>query len=84
MPADSTNYWIGANDLDHEGDFVWKTSGEVVTLFYPHGTHGQPDNQGGVENCVSLRKVYPGNGVRSQHEMNDEICSLKFATLCEE
>ncbi len=40
-------------------------------------------NQGGVENCVSLRKVYPGNGARS-HGMNDEICSLKFATLCEE
>ncbi|OXA43314.1 Perlucin [Folsomia candida] len=78
---DDTNYWTAGNDLGHEGDFLWDGVGTRVAQFYPAG-NGQPDNMGGHENCVSVRKVFPG-AVQSAHCMNDEVCDLKFATLCE-
>ncbi|XP_061636776.1 galactose-specific lectin nattectin-like [Phyllopteryx taeniolatus] len=43
--------WIGTHDAIEEDDFVW-TDGEVVN-FRNFGA-GQPDNAGGVEDCVEI------------------------------
>lgn len=43
--------WLGLNDIDSEGNFVW-TSGEPVTFTNWGG--GEPNNAGGVEHYVQM------------------------------
>eukprot|EP00965_Chrysotila_dentata_P162551 5367452-Pleurochrysis_carterae.AAC.3 len=45
--------WIGLNDLDNEGQFVWDGTGGEPT-FAPWES-AQPDNFEGLEHCVHLR-----------------------------
>ena len=53
----STQFWIGFNDLQTEGTWVW-SSGEPVT--YTHWHPGQPDNSGD-EDCAILNwYIYNG------------------------
>ncbi|XP_077467332.1 galactose-specific lectin nattectin-like [Stigmatopora argus] len=43
--------WIGLHDAIEEDDFIW-TDGEVVN--FRHFSSGQPDNDGGNEDCVEI------------------------------
>lgn len=46
--------WIGLNDEAVEGTFVWYDQSPVT---YTNWAPGEPNNQGGSENCV---QIYPG------------------------
>ena len=45
----STNCWIGLNDIDTETTFVWVDGSEST---FRNWSPGQPDNGGGIEDCV--------------------------------
>ncbi|XP_050417575.2 uncharacterized protein LOC126831001 isoform X1 [Patella vulgata] len=61
--------WIGGDDRVTEGTWVW-SDGSSVTGWPP----GQPDNTGGVEDCLQLRATI---------NLNDAPCSMLFYFLCE-
>jgi hypothetical protein len=44
--------WIGLHRIRMDGPFVWKT--EAPTNYFDWGT-GEPNNVGGVENCVHIQ-----------------------------
>ena len=47
----NTLYWIGLNDVQSEGNFVW-SSGEAVS--YTNWYSGEPSNSGGAENYTAI------------------------------
>ena len=66
--------WIGANDLMTEGKWTWIS--DHSTLAYSYWRKGEPNNNGGVEDCGQLYK---------QHSLtwNDAICSERHGYICE-
>eukprot|EP00729_Bicosta_minor_P010288 gene10288-11803_t len=50
--------WIGCNDKDNEGKFVWTDGSPCSSKWGPE----QPDNHNGNENCVELRLAESGQG----------------------
>lgn len=54
--------WIGCNDKDNEGKFVWTDGSPCSSKWGPE----QPDNHNGNENCVELRLA---------GELNDAQCT---------
>ncbi|CAL1530566.1 unnamed protein product [Lymnaea stagnalis] len=69
--------WIGLDDLDHEGVFIWVATGQPVDPFLKPFIFEtfQPDNRNGNEDCVFEQ---PG-----LLRLNDAPCSLQMAYLCE-
>jgi len=59
------NYWIGFNDKDVEGTWVWDDGSNVS---YENWTGGQPDNHGGGEDCAEYLAGEAG-------KWNDRSCS---------
>jgi len=43
--------WLGANDVDAEGTFVWPDATPINTTSW---APTQPDDPGGLENCISI------------------------------
>jgi hypothetical protein len=72
-----TNYWIGANDIESEGNFVWIEFGNPVGPFYPLGS-GEPNDVGGNEDCVHF-----GKPEGAPHLMNDIDCANLMYYICE-
>jgi len=73
----SNQYWIGANDMDVEGTFVWIT-GEPFTWVNganPPWAGVEPNNANGNENCVILRG--------SENDFNDFGCGAQVPRICE-
>ena len=64
--------WIGINDKNVEGEFVYASSREEVTVtdWYT----GEPNNYGGNENCVHFDY---------SEIWNDDRCSKKHSFICE-
>ena len=46
--------WIGANDINNEGTFTWVASGQLVKDSYSRWHVGDPNNIGGLQNCVQI------------------------------
>jgi len=68
-----TNYWIGINDLDDEGTFVFNSSGsEIKESMW---AKNQPDNLDGLEHCITVSK----KGL-----WYDELCYLEKNFVCED
>ncbi|KAJ7393822.1 hypothetical protein OS493_003488 [Desmophyllum pertusum] len=44
--------WIGLNDIEHEGTFVWEVDNSTVK-FSKWGP-GQPNNLADIEHCVTV------------------------------
>ncbi len=66
--------WLGANDIETEGKFVWEATGQSIT--YSNWSLGQPDNWK-EEDCVHLM-------TGSEGKWNDLKCdSPKQITMCE-
>ncbi|XP_062610422.1 perlucin-like protein [Saccostrea cucullata] len=64
--------WLGASDIQHEGEFVSVSNGE--RLHYSHWLRGQPNNSGGREHCATY--WIPRRG------MNDSPCNVKYNYVC--
>ncbi|XP_065082421.1 perlucin-like [Ochlerotatus camptorhynchus] len=69
--------WIGANDLDQEGRFVWQATGEG--LGYTNWKPTMPDDHLLNEDCVHLHYT-PFN----DFQWNDYICYKKLYFVCEQ
>ncbi|XP_041356524.1 perlucin-like [Gigantopelta aegis] len=70
-------FWIGANDLQSEGHVQWMSKGSPKDLNYTNWYPGQPDNAGGVEHCIEVRKEF---GFR----WNDWQCFHHAGFICEQ
>jgi len=46
------NFWIGLNDIENEGKFVWAEGHEEMN--FSNWIPGQPNNSGGEEDCVHM------------------------------
>ncbi|XP_041356000.1 perlucin-like [Gigantopelta aegis] len=75
--AQSSIYWIGANDLQAEGHFQWLSAKSRTAVKYTKWSAGQPDNNGGAENCVELRR-------RFGFHWNDWGCYHGAGFICEQ
>ncbi|KAK0069360.1 C-type mannose receptor 2, partial [Biomphalaria pfeifferi] len=70
--------WIGANDIDKPGLFVWSSNNN--TFVNTRWSRGQPDNKyfsenNDTENCVLLWK--------SSNFSNDAICARQYSFVCQ-
>ncbi|XP_052854666.1 uncharacterized protein LOC128263575 [Drosophila gunungcola] len=66
----NTPYWLGISDRKKEGEFVSESGNRPKILTF---AHGEPNNQGGNEDCVDIY-----NGV-----MNDLPCDLQRHFICQ-
>ncbi|KAK3795709.1 hypothetical protein RRG08_018258 [Elysia crispata] len=75
--AQGANLWVGMDDKDKEGRYVWQEDKSVLTqevkdaVFNP----GEPNNGWNVEDCVHYRG--------SKGRLNDQHCWAKINALCE-
>ncbi|CAH1772722.1 unnamed protein product [Owenia fusiformis] len=72
------DYWIGANDLIQEGQFIWVGTNKPLSYTTWADINGpQPDNNKGKEHCVHLRDIHDLN-------WNDINCfEYEFRSICE-
>nr|AJA37872.1 C-type lectin [Littorina littorea]QBA18379.1 VIgL family C-type lectin-related protein [Littorina littorea] len=66
--------WIGLNDIEQEGVFVWASSGRLPS--YSHWESNQPDNWKGKEHCGTIW-AYGGD------RWNDAMCDHQIPYVCE-
>jgi len=66
------SWWIGFNDIETEGTFVW-SNGDPVT--WTHWAGGEPNNAGGGEDCMEIR--WRG------YAWNDNRCHSPHPYVCE-
>ena len=62
----NTDFWIGANDIASETNFVW-IDGQLIVETYENWGNNEPNNFGGNENCVQVGS--------STQIWNDVMCS---------
>ena len=78
----STNipyYWIGANDIESEGNWVW-IYGEHASSSELSWRNGQPDNSGGNQDCLLIR----ANPASSYFGLAyDYACATEWRGICE-
>ena len=65
--------WIGINDMDDEGEYVFTSSGEKVSSFFWHPVNWFSD----AEDCVVMG--WP----KGQWEWSDFHCSENWYSVCE-
>ena len=63
-----TNFWIGYNDIDSEGDWIWS---DRATSSYTNWDDKSPNN-GGVSCAI----------VTSNGKWHDEPCQSQFGFIC--
>lgn len=73
VPLAKQRTWIGGNDIDEEGHWVW-SSGEALED-YTNWHSGEPNNLGNNEDCLEL-------GFYTGGEWNDYQCSSAFQYIC--
>jgi hypothetical protein len=72
-------FWLGANDIQTEGKFVWGATGKPIT--YSNWDWGQPDNKNGVEDCVQILTSSEREG--KWNDLPCETSPIKQFTMCE-
>ncbi|XP_023930080.1 perlucin-like [Lingula anatina] len=75
LPGSVKHWWIGASDRISEGTWVWVANNSRLT--YTNWNKGEPNNQGGSENCAELNKE------RGSPTWNDVPCSGTRQFVCE-
>ena len=50
-------YWLGLNDIETEGTFVWDHSGTEASSSFNNWSGRQPDNGRNIEDCAHLVRV---------------------------
>jgi len=71
-----SNPWIGINDIQNEGQFVW-LDGEAAP--FTDWNDGEPNDSGGAEDCGVL---YTGEASRGA--WNDAKCANEYPFVCED
>ncbi|KAK0042466.1 collectin-10, partial [Biomphalaria pfeifferi] len=73
--------WIGMNDLETEGQYVWTDDGQVVDsgLMKELFETEKPDNYQGNEDCIMI--YY--SGALSRLFLDDLFCYEKIPFFCE-
>ena len=66
------SFWVGANDKETEGIFIWQHSSKKVDAGF--WKPGEPNNHVGNEDCV---RIYSGG------KTNDVPCMFKTKFVCE-
>lgn len=69
------NLWLGANDIDQNNVWVWKTTGQNMT--YTAWGKDEP-NGGEKENCLELHYV-----AYEETKWNDANCDFRKRYICE-
>lgn len=69
----NARWWMGLNDLQKEGRYVWVAG---TPLSYVNWGNGEPNNQGN-EDCGELNRFGPDGG------WNDEPCDSALPFVCE-
>ncbi|XP_033097160.1 mucin-12-like [Anneissia japonica] len=70
----SSGAWIGYDDIDVEGTFVWVNRLFEEVSEYTNWNSGNPDNYNSIEDCVELL---------TNENWNDQDCSANRAAVCE-
>lgn len=71
--AYTTNFWLGASDLGHNGRYVWSSNGKSIDRF-TNWRSGEPNNWCGHEHCLELL---------ADGQWNDMNCNEKRQFICE-
>lgn len=73
----SGHLWVGGSDQLKESDWIWVTSKiHFSTSLYTDWHVGQPDNNGGWDNCLQL-------ATEMNYHWNDARCSDLMRYVCE-
>jgi hypothetical protein len=67
------SFWIGANDIDIEYDWVWES--DKSKLVFRYWFVGEPNSVN--EDCATLRKL------DSLYKWNDVPCLFHYLYICE-
>lgn len=65
--------WIGGNDLQNEGTFIWSKSGQAIN--WDNWSRGNPDDTNSNEDCIEF---YTFSG-----KWNDKLCDRGIQFICE-
>ena len=68
----ASNHWLGLDDLEVEGAFVWV---DGQPLSFANWQPGEPNNSGGIEHCAHTRV---------EGTWNDLACDAPRLVLCED
>ena len=71
----SSDAWIGYNDIDFEGTFLWSRTGEPGT--FTNWSSGEPNNFMGFEHCTLFEFK------AAENEWNDLHCGHTHRYVCE-
>ncbi|KAK3099766.1 hypothetical protein FSP39_009292 [Pinctada imbricata] len=76
--AAALGIWTSGNDIMKEGSYTWAgTNGDPTPFTYSNWHPGQPNNIGGVQDCVAIQ--YP----TQDFQWGDENCGDAHAFICE-
>ena len=67
-------YWIGGNDQETEGNWVWISHG--CPIKFNAWKKNQPDNYKGIEHCAYVSPIHA-------IQWNDANCKTLFFYICE-
>lgn len=73
--SSGSDYWIGATDSGHEGNWQWIKTPKQGNNFY--WASKQPDNAHGNENCAMM------SASKWDWKTNDDNCGDSFFAICE-
>ena len=76
-PPQGPPAWIGINDINSEGKFVFDSNNNEVP--YEYWQSGEPNNKGGKENCVFIDDT----NTEKLGAWNDNECNLRIQSICE-
>ena len=70
-------WWLGGNDQNIEGLYVWGATGQNISLFDWCSRDFQPNDWTGDQDCIGYR-IYSGD-----REWFDEPCHEQKSYICE-
>ena len=75
--------WIGYSDKKSEGAWEWVYSGNGATSTYTNWNAGEPNNQGGSEDCATMMKEGVWDDMPCEETRNAFFCGFgkNFYTL---
>ena len=78
--TNSGQYWVGADDLQDEGQFLW-TDGSALASDDPVWVDGEPSG-GSEEGCVEIL-TDPAEPATRLRRLNDFPCSITQDFICQ-